>query len=213
MAGNNIKRDKVRFPLGIASYPRLATPDTKFDAAGTYSIKVIFSGAQSEKVQKILDKYHEKAKALAIEEVGVKKAGRAKDNGPGYTEELDDNDDETGNIIVNFKMKASVVSKKNGETYNFKPGVFDKYGSPINVQEVRVGSGSSVVVGAEVSEFFSAGLGYGVSLRLGAVQVLEVVESGNTSAAAWGFETEEAPEQDDDYDSQDDDSDEPDDFD
>jgi hypothetical protein len=196
MATERKKAPRFTTPAGIAAYPRiLGTPDTKFDEDGVWSIKVKFPDMKTAKpvIEKIKEAALEaKAEAKADDKfmANLKKKKKTLDNAAldlPYSE-----DEETGEVTVGFKMKASGISKKNGERWNMRPAVFDAQGAPVP-QETKVGSGSKVKVAYELGGFHTP-LGWGVSMRLVAVQILELVEWGQGSATSYGFEVEDAPE-------------------
>jgi hypothetical protein len=100
------KKDLRVTPIGIAVWPRVnGTPDTQFDDAGVWSTRLRFSGADAVQTKSDVDELLEKslADAKADPKLKGKKIKRA--DAP-YTE-----DEETGDLIVNFKMKASGVRK------------------------------------------------------------------------------------------------------
>lgn len=106
--------------------------------------------------------------------------------------ELYENDEPTGEYEFNFKMKASGVSKKTGKPWTRKPAVFNAKGKPMSDEEkAKVGGGSVVKVAYEITPFYTAALGAGVSLRLEAVQVLELKSFQARDASAFGFGEEE----------------------
>jgi len=80
-------------PAGIAVYPWLNKADTKFDADGVFSVKLIFDKAATQNISDIV-------KPLM--------------NGGAHNpikHELDDQGEKTGQYVANFKMKAHVKHK------------------------------------------------------------------------------------------------------
>jgi len=169
-------------PKGVAVYPHLTKPDTKFNAEGVYTIKLKLEGADAEKLAKEIDAGIDASgvEAKADKKNAGKKIKRAD---PPYSRKDD------GSIEFSFKMNATGKTKE-GEVFTRKPIIFDKSAKP--VQGLRIGGGSIVKVGYEMVPFFTALVGAGVTLRLHAVQVLELVEYG-ANAAYYGFGNE-APE-------------------
>lgn len=191
-------RENYTTPVGAAVYPHLHGPDTKFDpnGFGVYSTRVRFTGEAADEVVALLDAQYEKAYEEAVEEVmdkkGLKeKAARAKvKEGPEpYKMELDEDGEETGAVIVNFKMKAG-GTRKDGSTWQRKPAIFDASGKPVPVG-LKIGSGSSIRVSTDINRWYIPALGAGVSLRLNAVQVIELQTWGDMSAEAAGFDAVE----------------------
>lgn len=172
-------------PAGTAQYPYLNKPDTKFNPDGEYKVKLeIPAGAEADKIATFLDEQLE----AAIE--------RAKKENPGKKIKTGDApysmNDETGAVVVNFKLKAK-VTPKNGDPFEQRPAVFDAKGKPL--KDVNVGGGSTLKIAYEVIPFYTAMVGAGISLRLKAAQVINLVEfSGGAGADAYGFGEEEGYE-------------------
>lgn len=103
-----------------------------------------------------------------------------------YTREQVD-DEATGAIIFSFKMNATGKTKA-GEVFTRQPAIFDAAGQP--AKGLRIGGGSTIRVSYELNPFYVPANGAGVSLRLYAVQVIELVEFGG-NAGYFGFESEE----------------------
>lgn len=172
-------------PAGSAQYPYLTKPDTKFNPDGEYKMKLEVSdpsGVQS--LVTFLDEQMEKSVELAKKENPGKKI---KTGDAPYSI-----DEDSGKVTVSFKLKAK-VTPKNGEPFEQRPAIFDAKGKPL--QGVNVGGGSKVKVAYEVVPFYTALVGASVSLRLKAVQVIDLVEySGGAGADAYGFGEEDGYE-------------------
>lgn len=190
-------------PKGVASWPRLHEPDVKFKPEGEYSIKLRLSGAAAAELVTIIDgacdEAHEAAKKQIAEakakEKNPKKRAEIKERADVPYKELYENDEPTGDYEFNFKMKASGVSKKTGKPWARKPAVFNAKGAPLSDEmKAKVGGGSVVKVAYEITPFYTAALGAGVSLRLEAVQVLEIKSFQARDASAFGFGAEEGYE-------------------
>jgi ssDNA-binding protein len=173
-------------PKGVAVYPRVAgKPDTKFNDAGVWSIKLRLEGKDADKLKKEIDA----GIKASLEEARKKeknpvKAKKIKPADAPYQE------DEDGSTLFNFKMTASGISKKTEKPWTRKPAVFDAKGKPLS-EDIRIGAGSVVKVSFEMSPFYTALIGAGVSLRLEGVQVIELVEYTGGTATSYGFEEEE----------------------
>lgn len=174
---------RIVSPAGIAAYPKLSKPDFKYNKDGEFNIKVRFpAGPETDafiaKLQAAYDDNVAKRKA----EKGVKVIKEAPKN---WVAEIDkETGTPTGFTVINFKQTAKITSKA-GEVFNKTVDVFDRSKNPID--KASVGSGSTVKVATEVYPFFNGGLGAGLSLRLLAVQVLELVKYGERDAASYGF--------------------------
>lgn len=200
MSAERVPGIKGVTPKGVASWPRLHEPDTKFKKEGEYSIKLKLSGAAAAELNAIIEAAHEQSfeanrKAIAeakAKEKNPKKRAEIKERADLPCKEVYENDEPTGEYEFSFKMKASGVSQKTGKPWERKPAVFNAKGKPLSAEEKqKVGGGSVVKVSYEIAPFYTAALGAGVSLRLEAVQVLELKSFTNRDASAFGFGAEE----------------------
>tara|TARA_R100000700_G_C3178157_1_gene153730 strand:- start:3944 stop:4501 length:558 start_codon:yes stop_codon:yes gene_type:complete len=152
-------------PPGIAVYPWLNKPDTKFDPDGIFSVKLVFSKAATKKVSDV-----------------VKPLMNGGKNNP-IKPEVDDQGEKTGNYVVNFKMKAHVKTK-GGDEFDQKPVLVDSNG---NRMLAAIGGGSRLQVAYEAVPYDS--MGGGVSLRMKKVRVLDLVEyQSKNDSTDWGEE-------------------------
>jgi hypothetical protein len=105
--------------------------------------------------------------------------------------ELDDNGDETGMFTQNFKKVAQVTSKKDGKVYNFRVMLYDANLAPLP-KGIKIGGNSVLKASYEPYFYFNAkDKEAGVSARLEAVQVVELVEWKGKDGSAFGFGQEE----------------------
>ncbi len=178
-------------PAGVAVYPRLTEPDTKFDADGVYSLKLRLTAEESTGLIETITTVAEEAYAEALEAAVPKNKNKVKRATPSFEPEVDDEGKETGNILFNFKMKASGVSTKTGKTWTRKPVLFDAKGKPIINPDFQIWGGSIVRVAYELVPYNSPSFGCGCSQRLTAVQIIELREGGEKSAQEFGFGEEE----------------------
>ena len=161
------KHEKHYSPVGTAAYPWLNIPDTKY---GIYQVNLIMSKEEAKTI-------NDKIKAVMPK--------NAKNNYPAvYPEVIKDDEgveSKTGNYVVKFKLRPEGKNNKTGETWPNKPVIFDAAG---NIDKKSwIGSGSRLVVCYELVPYDQSG--GGVSLRIVAVQIAELVEyvgSGDT----WG---------------------------
>lgn len=185
--------DNRTSPRGTAIYPHLHAPDTKFDNAGVYSTKLRFTGRARERIEEMLEPLMEEAYEEALESVkGTAAQAKKKLEGSRrdpFEVEIDEDGEETGAIIVNFKCKASGV-RRDGSTWKYTPRIFDAAGNPVRAG-LRIGSGSVLKVNFEPRPYYVASIGYGVSCRLNAVQVLELQTWGGGNAESFGFDADE----------------------
>ena len=159
--------------VGKAIYPHLNKPDTRFQKEGVYKVTLELSPINAKNLLKHIDD-------------GIKLA--TKDSKSNKTAQLPYKTDENGNMQFNFKCKASGVSKT-GQNWEQKPKVFDSKGTPIS-KDILVWGGTTMKVAYEIIPYSNNMLGSGVSLRLKAVQVHELVSGGGASADSYGFKEE-----------------------
>ena len=95
--------------------------------------------------------------------------------------------DDTGNVEFKFKLKAK-VRKRDGTYYEQEPAVFDAKVKPMD-KSVLIGNGSKVKVAFEpVPYVMPSTKKAGVSLRLKAVQVIDLIEYGNSASSVFDEE-------------------------
>lgn len=172
-------------PKGEALYAKVLTPDTKFDPDGVYKIDLFVDRDEAQdlinKLEVIRDDYLENSDIIkAVRE----KNPKARINVAEVYEE-----DEEGRAHFKFKQKAKITTKT-GQTYDKKVAIFDSKVKPIKVE---IGNGSTVKVSFSAQPYYMASTKtVGLSLKLIAVQVLNLVEFGQDDSA--GFEAEEGYE-------------------
>lgn len=192
MADKKKRAESHLTPAGIAQYPRLSKPDTKFKPEGEYKVTLIVDGETSAPLRAKIDAAMLTSLAAAKKDLVPAKAKliKAASDKP-YKPVLDEEGEETGKYSFNFKMKA-VIETRTGERINKRPSLFDAKGKPLDPAKVSVGGGSVVKVSFEMYEFYTPAVGAGVSLRLLAVQIIKLVEyTGGRDAAGYGFGVEE----------------------
>lgn len=183
-------------PAGEAVFPKIVVPETKFDADGTYSLKLrLPDGPEADTLIAKIDEVRELAHQMAVNDApNAAAAKKIKMADPSYGRELDrETGEETGNWLFNFKMKASGVSKKTGKPWSRKPALFDAKGQPIigMTKNEEIWTGSVVKIAYELRPFYSPSFGAGCSQNLQAVQVIELVSGEGRSAEDFGFGEED----------------------
>lgn len=168
--------EKMVSPAGIAVWPYLNSPDTKFDngGAGEYkvSVKLTEDAAQPviDKLQKILDQYQ-------AEEISQNPKVKQFTPRLPIEEEVDDQGNLTGNWLLKVKQKAQITTA-NG-IVDMKVALFDAKRRPTNAE---IGGGSTLKVATTIIPYtMPSNKAVGISLRLYAVQVLNLVEGGSDS--------------------------------
>lgn len=163
-------------PVGTLGYPRLVEPDTKFNPEGEFRTNLSLD--TPDKLKAFIDKQLDESVKSATESEG-KKVKRAD---PPY--KVDDD----GIIQFKFKLKHNVTY--NGKSWQNKVALFDAKGTPLS--NVSIGGGSQAKVAFEVVPYYTATVGAGVSLRLKAAQIIDLVEyNGSATADKFGFEEED----------------------
>jgi hypothetical protein len=197
MAAKKNKKPSFTTPVGEALYPRLNEPDTKFKDHGEYSVKLILKEEDAQKLIEKLRPLHEEAIKEAEKEFKKLKPAQKKklkqvSVNDFYEAEYDEEENETGRFIFNFKTAASGISKKTGKKWERKVPVFDSKRKAVNLSKVQIWSGTTMRIAFDVGPYFVNATGMaGITLYLNAVQIIELVNGGQRSAASYGFEEEE----------------------
>ena len=180
-------------PAGVAVYPHLTKPDTRFVPEGQYQVKLRIPSEEAQDLIESLDKAFAEAQETAKEKNPGKKIKEA--TKPYVTEE-DDEGNETGNIVVSFKCKAQITDKQ-GNTRVNSPKIFDSKNKEFPKDE-EIWGGSTLRVAFNAIPYYTAMAGAGISLRLKAVQIIDLVSGGGGgNGASYGFGEEDgyvAPE-------------------
>lgn len=179
------KLEKYTTPAGIAVYPWLTRPDTQFNPDGEYKTKLRLMGEDAEKLKDLIDAAMEESVAAAKK---ANKGKKIKIADAPYSEVVDDAGDPTDELEFSFKQK-SIVRPKDGEPFDVKIYLFDAKGQRIQLKGY-VGGGSTIKVAFNIIPFYTKLIGAGVSLRLRAVQILDLV-TGDVNGEAFGFDEEE----------------------
>lgn len=170
---------------GNAQWAKVFEPDTKFVPEGEYSIEVSLPEEQAADVCEQLDSLAQNKLEEAVKD--NPKLKTVLSTRKSYKQEVDDNGNPTGNIVFKTKLKARVKSR-DGQTFEQKPMVVDAKRTPMT-QNVLVGNGSLVNVAAEpIPYVMQSTKQVGVSLRLKAVQVINLVEYASNSSAIFDEE-------------------------
>lgn len=182
---------------GTALWAKVFEPDTKFNPLGEYSINLQMPIADSVAMSEQLDGIVQaKFKEAIKEDPRLKNTLTTQEVcQPVYDR---DTGDDTGNVEFKFKLKAK-VQKRDGTYYEQQPTVLDSKKVPVS-GDTLIGNGSKVKVAFEPIPYVMASTKkVGVSLRLKAVQVIDLVEYGNSAASVFdeedGFVVSTTPEE------------------
>ena len=170
----------MRTPIGTAVYPHLSQPDTKFNEDGEYHTKLRIPMKDASELLETLESLYETEYKKICKE---KKKQKLKRFDFPWTEELDDEGNETGNVLLKLKMKA-----KTKEGQNIRPLIVDSKREPM---AEMIGSGSQLKVAFNPWCWFVPMLGVGMTLRIQGVQVLDLVEYSSGRSGKDLFEDED----------------------
>jgi hypothetical protein len=155
MANN---KGKFVSPKGIAQYPWLTKPDTKFNAEGVYKVSLAVPKAEAKD-------FVEAAKQAFVDEFGQSKMAKA---------HMPFKEDEEGNVVFSFKSKL-------------KPRLYDSQGKPIT-DDVAVGGGSVVKVSGAFGPYNKgANMGVALYLNAVQIIKLTEVSSSPFGAEEGGY--------------------------
>ena len=173
---------KFKSPVGTAVWPHLNKPDTKFDKEiGVYQTKLAVPAGEAEDTILALEKL---LKDGYTEHCKEQKRAKLRLADKPWTDEVDQDGKNTGNILFRFKVKAKTMSG-----IDRRPILVD---SDLKPMSDLIGSGSKMVVSYEPASWYVPSLGVGMTLRLKGVQVLELREySGGENAQELGFEKQD----------------------
>ena len=161
-------------PKGVAQYPWLSKPDTKFSEEGEYKVSLILPKEEAIPILKQINEVFAENVAAESKKNGGKDIKKAP---PPYMEQLDDAGNSTGKVILKFKSKAA-----------YKPAIFDAKGIPMI--DSNVWGGSEIKINGSIAPYYTPLIGAGVALRLRAVQVIQYVDASTGAASKFGFEEE-----------------------
>ena len=177
------KNPRYVTPTGIAMYPWLNKPDTKFDPDGLYHVNLKFEKESPEldfllkDLEKMLEDYYQAA---------CDNPKYAKFKSKIQKADIFEEDDE-GCKVLKFKQKAVIKSVKG--TFNAKIALFDSKGKP---SKDTVGGGSQIkVCFSAIPYFVPSTKTVGLTLRPVAVQIISLQSINGSSAESYGFKSEE----------------------
>lgn len=180
--------DEIIFtPEGIAKYPYLTKPDTQYNPEGDFKVSIILEGQDAQDLKQKIDA----ALADHVANVQREKGEEVSAAKPPYSVMIDrETGKPSGEIRFNFKQKAVIKytdkKTKQKKVISVQPPVVDSLNQTIP-NTVNVGSGSRIRVKAAIKPYKTP-LGVGVSLRLLATQVRELIEYV-PQGGATGFDT------------------------
>jgi len=174
---------RLTTPQGTAIYPWLNEPDRKFDTDGVYKVNLRLTREDAADFINKLTEIRDTHYTESCETEGKKKLKVAD---LPVMDVTDDEDNETGQVDIKFKLKAQY--EYDGKKITQRPVLMDAKRNPMT--EI-VGAGSMVRVGCEVFPYYTAQIGVGVSLRCKVVQVLDLKEYSPSGTTGFDFNEED----------------------
>lgn len=191
-------------------FPKLNAPDYGNDQFpkpdGEYSTNAILKADDpiTKKFIGQLQPFYDEAMAWADEQfknlkVETRKKLKSVTQNPLFGTVYDKETEEpTGEIRFKFAMKAGGLRKKDNKPWSAKPDLFDAKGRPM-LKAPDIWSGTVAKVNFEIGlnkdgvpGYFVPGTGAaGLSLKLRAVQIIELVSGGQRTASSYGFGEED----------------------
>jgi hypothetical protein len=191
MTTNNNRIEAVRLttPIGLAKFPNLVSVDPHPEFGGDYSVQLLLDKDNAEaaefvaKIEKLREEMHSAMQA----NMGRKKPW----NTPYFpvTDDLDQDGNESG--FYNVKLKSKGSYERGGQKIERVVSFFDANGQKVEDPGKAFGGevpmGSKIAAAIQVAPYQS-GANFGVSLRIEAIQVIELGSSNApASAGACGF--------------------------
>lgn len=164
-------------PVGVASWPKLTEPSTKFKPEGVYEGNLIFDAETGDLIREKLNKFLDDA-VQKFKEEHPEKAKRIKPADLPLKDQYDEDGEETGNVILKTSRYASGTTKA-GKAWKAKIKFADSKGRPINPKGLSLWSGSELRIYCTVSGYFVAKDNtVGIKLEIDAVQIRKLVSGG-----------------------------------
>lgn len=160
---------KITLPTGVARYPALIRPDTKFNELGVFKANVAVPAEEAEAtIQKL--------QAIAKAELGK---ALPKSKNSLWEFECDEEGNETG--LVLFKASVKNVRTRNGEIWERKPVQYDAQN---NIVSYNVWGGTEMKVACDVYIWEFSGK-KGISLQPYAVQISKLVTGTDSESSPF----------------------------
>ena len=192
------KYQAITTPEGVAVFPWITKADTEHDAGGVFhtDLSIPFESAQEliAKLEKIRDDFVatlpvSQQKALIPRPVCVEELtwpdypeGASKDEKKAIRDAWEG--EPTGNMLFRFKLKA-LVTPRDGDSFEQAPVVVDAATGEKIDQPVY--NGSVLRIKGQVVPYTNAATGIvGVTIRMKAVQVIELVSGSSDGGSCRG---------------------------
>jgi hypothetical protein len=186
---------------GTFLFPRLNTPETPpfdgYDGPPVYSCILRVKDEEAQPMLNYLEELYQENLAACRKEYGAKTTVEA--DRP-WEPELDENENETGYMLIRTKRDSEVTRKRDGKTFTFKVHLFDAKGNPTNVE---VGGGTVGKLRLEARGWYFGGKRKGakgkagLKLQIHAAQIIDLKQfSSGGDAGSYGFDEEDGFETD-----------------
>lgn len=181
---DKLDKDETYFttPKGRAQYPYLTPgdPDTQFDDQGKYKVNLVVDGPAAQEFKEAIDSLAQRFGRFLAENEDSFDPGSESVRRP-----YEENDDGS----TAFKIKQNAVRGSGDDEYEWEPKLFDASGTPC--PDVDIGGGSVLrVAGSFYPYYINGPVGAGISLKMSAVQVIEL-EEYDLDAETFGFGEED----------------------
>lgn len=185
------KSPKIVTPKGIAIWPKLNEPDRKFQPEGVYTTKLRVPVDEAQDFIDKLNAMHSEAyrhECVKNNRKSLKQAPMPWATATDWDKENEVRVDVDDAIDFKFSMKAKVTTKA-GKSWEQRPAIFDAKLNPMPADADHIGGGSVIRISAELYAWYSASLGFGITLRPRAVQVIEL--KSYSGSGDHGFDAED----------------------
>lgn len=181
-------------PVGVAVSAFITAPSTEYDEDGQYFVKLKLptKDKSTQQLIRLIDTEAEAAYNDALERLETPaERKKCKQADVSYKPEEDDDGNETGYTLFNFKRKA-VRKDKNDNIKPVKLPLFDSMGRVVDPEGLDVWRGSEIAIAFKLVPFYTPQVGVGVSHRIEAIQLITVVSGGDQRTADdFGFKPQE----------------------
>lgn len=189
MASNKPKFERFVTPAGVAIWPRLLEPDTKFDSKGVYHTKLAIPAEEAAEFRAKLEAALSKAVTEFNAEEGGKKKYAKYSTADICEEEVNDEGEETGRLIFRFKRPAG-YQKKDSDTVEpiRAPALFDAMNRDVSSSVESIFGGTVMKIAGHIRPYaLASAKSFGLSLRIDGVQIIDLKSRSGPDAEYLGF--------------------------
>lgn len=180
-----MSKNKTYNARGIAEWPWINKPDTKYKEEGEYKVDLV---VPADVAVLHLRRITATQEAALVETQEKLKGKKAKPADLPIQPKLDEEGNETGNYVIKCRSRASGISKKTGKNWQRSIPIFD-CSSPPKEANIRIFGGAELVVAWKEEAWANPKGEVGVKLYLEGVQV--ITSGGQPSASRFGFGAED----------------------